>query len=227
MTYTAKATQILAEFGVEMAPGGFPVMADIRKAETCYIHHSRMPVALTAFALISPSFAKGRFPTNKLVDVVCKRWQMDPAEVVTLTTLCGQPVDGDFWTDNQVQRELFIAHLEDIVARYELYALYAHGRPAQGITLKPRGADLDDESEETKQQFARTVTEWRKAYSGLPAHKQLLSASLMWLYRGDPDKTWLSRVGAHTWHAADAIPEMRAAGILEDWAKLIALYPGW
>jgi hypothetical protein len=54
----------------------------------------------------------------------------------------------------------------------------------------------------------------------------MLVASLLWLYRGGEDKTWMARL-PKAWHAVDALVALRAAGLLEDWAKLVALYPGW
>jgi hypothetical protein len=54
----------------------------------------------------------------------------------------------------------------------------------------------------------------------------MLVASIIWLYRGGEDKTWMSGL-PRSWHAADAIVAMRDAGFFGDWALLISLYPGW
>jgi hypothetical protein len=58
------------------------------------------------------------------------------------------------------------------------------------------------------------------------AAQQMLAASIIWLYRGGKDNRWLRRVPC-TWHAADAIDEMRRRDVLTDWGCLICLYPGW
>ena len=54
----------------------------------------------------------------------------------------------------------------------------------------------------------------------------MMVATIITLYRGEPDKTWLSRL-PNTWHAADAVAVLLEAGALRDWGRLVALYPGW
>jgi hypothetical protein len=67
---------------------------------------------------------------------------------------------------------------------------------------------------------------WRADYRAMTAVQQMLAASIIWLYRGGKDNRWLRRVPC-TWHAADAIDEMRRRDVLADWGRLISLYPGW
>jgi hypothetical protein len=55
-------------------------MTDFAKAESAYVHHTRVPVAVVAMALASPTFAGGRFPKLRLVDVVARTPSMDGAE---------------------------------------------------------------------------------------------------------------------------------------------------
>ncbi len=66
----------------------------------------------------------------------------------------------------------------------------------------------------------------RADYRAMTAAQQMLAASIIWLYRGGKDNRWLRRVPC-TWHAADAIDEMRRRDALADWGRLIPLYPGW
>jgi hypothetical protein len=56
--------------------------------------------------------------------------------------------------------------------------------------------------------------------------RQMLAASIIWLYRAAKDNVWLRRVPC-TWHAGEAIACMKAAGVLGGWARHFALYPGW
>ena len=70
------------------------------------------------------------------------------------------------------------------------------------------------------------MEQWRVDYRRLSEERQMIAASIIWLYRARKDNIWLRRV-ACTWHAADAIAALSAAGALEDWARLYALYPGW
>ena len=53
---------------------------DFYEAETAYIHHSRVPVAAVGYALVSPTFAKGRFPKLTFIDLIHKRPSMDEIE---------------------------------------------------------------------------------------------------------------------------------------------------
>jgi len=70
------------------------------------------------------------------------------------------------------------------------------------------------------------MAEWRRAYKALPPVRQMMVATIIWLYRSEPDKTWLGRLPS-TWHAADAIAALQEDGALRDWGRLVALYPGW
>jgi len=51
-------------------------------------------------------------------------------------------------------------------------------------------------------------------------------ATIMTLYLQRDDKRWMVRV-PKKWHAVDGVLSLRDAGYLQDWAKLVALYPGW
>ena len=50
--------------------------------------------------------------------------------------------------------------------------------------------------------------------------------TIITLYRGERDKTWLARMPS-TWLAADAVAALQEAGALRDWGRLVGLYPGW
>ena len=51
----AETSALLDEFGMELSAGGLVVMTNFAKAENLYIHHSRVPVAVVAMALASPT----------------------------------------------------------------------------------------------------------------------------------------------------------------------------
>jgi hypothetical protein len=91
-----------------------------------------------------------------------------------------------------------------------------------GIDIRPRGVDY-----RTDQVDAAAMTDWRRAYKTLPPARQMIVATIICLYRGGADKTWLARL-PHTWYAADAIAALQGAdGALRDWGRLVVLYPGW
>jgi hypothetical protein len=54
----AATASLLESFGMELSAGGLLVMTDFAKAESAYIHHSRVPVTVVAMALASPTFAR-------------------------------------------------------------------------------------------------------------------------------------------------------------------------
>jgi hypothetical protein len=110
-----------------------------------------------------------------------------------------------------------------VVARYELDAFFLRDArlSINGIDVRPRGVDY-----RTNEVDKEAMADWRRAYNALPPVRQMMVATIIWLYRGGADKTWLTRLPS-TWHAADAVAALLAAGALRDWGRLVALYPGW
>jgi hypothetical protein len=212
---------LLESFGMELSAGGLVVMSDFAKAESAYIHHSRVPVAVVAMALASSTFARGRFPKLRLVDVVGKAPVMDDAEKHALAAVCGASVDNVPLGSRRPP--VFAAHLVDIIARYQLDAFFTRdpSRSINGIDVRPRGIDP-----RTDQVDKAAMSEWRRAFKALPPVRQMMVATIICLYRGEADKLWLARTPS-TWHAADAIAALSDAGALRDWGRLVALYPGW
>jgi hypothetical protein len=214
-------TSLLESFGIELSAGGLVVMIDFAKAENAYIHHSSVPVAVVAMAIASPTFARGRFPKLRLVDVVAKAPSMDGREQRALAAVCGANIAG---LNPRVGRApAFAAHLLDVIARHELDAFFLRDvrLSINGIDVRPRGVDY-----RTSKVDKEVMTEWRRRYKALPPARQMMVATIITLYRGEPDKTWLSRL-PNTWHAADAVAALQEAGLLRDWGRLVALYPGW
>ena len=94
-------------------------------------------------------------------------------------------------------------------------------RAVNGIDVRPRGIDW-----RTEQVDADEMREWRRRYKALPPVGQMIVVTIITLYRGERDKTWLARLPS-TWLAADAVAALLEAGALRDWGRLVALYPGW
>jgi hypothetical protein len=170
-------------------------------------------------AVASPTFARGRFPKLRLVDVVAKAPAMDSREMHALAAVCGTNIEGV----GVGRAPAFAAHLLDVIARYELNAFFVRdpSQSVSGIDVRPRGFDY-----RTHEVDKHAMAEWRRAYTTLPPVRQMMVATIIWLYRGGPDKTWLARPPS-TWHAADAVAALLGAGTLRDWGRLVALYPGW
>jgi hypothetical protein len=213
-TYTA----VLDSFGTEMVPGGIVTFTDLAKAENAYVHHTAVPAAVTAFATISPAFARGRFPEVTLADVVLKRSHMDRCEAAALAAVCGENIP------SEPHPRDFVTHLDSVIARYRMLAFYGRysAHPACfGIDVRPHG--IDWETHEAKEEGLHA---WREAYRKLRSSEQMMVATIMWLYVGRHDCGWLRHL-PHRWHAAEAINTLKASGSLGDWAKLVALYQGW
>jgi hypothetical protein len=211
----------VGEFGIELSAGGLVVMTDFAKAESAYIQNSRVPVAVVAMALASSTFARGRFPKLRLVDVVAKAPVMDGAEKRALAAVCGASVEG--LAEGSGRAPAFAAHLVDVIARYQLDAFFTRdpSRSINGIDVRPGGVDRRTDAVDPK-----AMTEWRRAIKALPPVRQMMVATIICLYRGEADKLWLARLPS-TWHAADAVAALSDAGALRDWGRLVALYPGW
>jgi hypothetical protein len=172
-------------------------------------------------AIASPTFARGRFPKLRLVDVVAKAPSMDGIEHRALAAVCGADIAG--LPEGSGRAPAFAAHLLDVIARYELNPFFTRvpDRAINGIDVRPRGIDW-----RTEQVDAEEMTEWRRRYKALPPARQMMVATIITLYRGELDTTWLTRLPS-TWLAADAVATLLEAGALRDWGRLVALYPGW
>src|SRR5262249_57109774 len=106
----------------------------------------------------------------------------------------------------------FAAHLLDVISRYQLdaFCLRDPSQSINGIDVRPRGFDY-----RTSQVDAPAMAEWRRAYKALPLSRQMMVATIIWLYRGEQDKTWLVRLPS-TWHPACPTPPPLHAAPLPD-----------
>lgn len=218
-TLHPRVQRLLDKLGLQFIAGGTIVISDIELAETCYVHHTSIPVAATAYALASPIFARGRFPKLLFLDLVSKRPGMDESEAQTLAAVCGVHINPPFWGSE----EPFAKQLLHVLDKYQLGELFEQD-PSRGhnhYAVTPRGFDSRMSTE-----LLGGLAAWRKAYRGMAPDRQIMAASIVGLYRGGSDKTWLSRV-PKTWSAVEGISTLRGTGALADWAHLVARYPGW
>lgn len=217
---TIAPDRIVGAFGVAFGPSGWPIITDLAKAENAYVHHSCAPVALIAFALSSPAFARGRFPKMRLVDLIAKRPSMDGNEAIALGKLCRADVAKTMWPVSPALA--FRLQLHHVIEEYNLEAFFGTGHPAMNsIDVRPRGIDW-----RTDQVVDAEMKAWRQSYKALRPEIQMMVATILWLYRGGPDDLWMKRLPC-AWHAADAVALLRDKDMLSDWGRLVALYPGW
>lgn len=74
-----------------MAFGIFAIQQRSAAVSGGYIHHSRVPVAMIAFAAVDPQAASDLSPGYKLIDLIDKIPSHDGFEYTALAQLCGAP----------------------------------------------------------------------------------------------------------------------------------------
>ena len=117
---------------------------------------------------------------------------------------------------------VFFAQLRDTIARHRLGALFVfNGEGEHHRAMVPRGYHR-----ETGAVIEAEMMRWRADYRALAPERQMLAATVVWLYRHGADSTWLRRVPC-TWGAAEALHYLRDAGALSHWQRLVTSCPGW
>lgn len=183
-------------------------------------HHQDLPEPLDVIrlSLASVDAARDRFPGYRLTRLVGARLDLDEVDIGHFSDILGvdllRPVLG-------VLRP-FDFHLREVIARYDLDTLFRdEGHAPYHHAIRPTGYDFYRD-----EVIPTGMEQWRADYRHMSDARQMMAASIVWLYRAGKDNVWLRRVPC-TWHAADAIACLNAAGALDDWARLYALYPGW
>ena len=174
------------------------------------------PLEVIRLSLESIDAARARFPGYRLTRLA--RLELDEIDVGRLSSVFGIDLRR---SAPDVSRP-FDDHLRKMIDRYGLGALFRDdGHAPYHHAIRPTGYDFYRD-----EVIPEGMEKWRADYREMSEERQMLAASVMWLYRARKDRVWLRRVPC-TWQAADAIVCMNAAGALVDWARLYALYPGW
>jgi hypothetical protein len=176
------------------------------------------PLAVMQLALRSPGEAKVRFPNYRFSRLVASRLQLEDLDRESFSGILDLgPVNLSI-----EQRRPFDYQLRHVITRYGLQSLFGDDGPGPyHHAIRPTGYDFHSDTV-----IPTAMERWRADYRGMPGHHQMLAASIIWLYRGRKDNCWLRRVPC-TWHAADALYDLRSAGAIADWAWLFVLCPGW
>ncbi|MFD2249576.1 hypothetical protein FHS82_004028 [Pseudochelatococcus lubricantis] len=177
-----------------------------------------IPLSVLALSLSEPEKSAKEYPDYRLSALVVERLDMDDDEIAKLASLtcCTPP---GFAVGSAPD---FEQHLRELIAQYGLYPLFQDDGPGRfHHAIRPSGYDYDADKVE-----ATGMENWRAFYRGMSAERQMLAASIIWLYRGRKDNRWLRRVPC-TWNATEAILKLRSNGMLSGWGRLIMLYPGW
>jgi hypothetical protein len=176
------------------------------------------PLQVIRLSLESANAARERFSGYRLTRLVGARLELDDVDMGRLSDVIGidllRPVAG-------VLRP-FDWHLRQVIENYRLSALFSDdGHAPYHHAIRPTGYDFHCD-----EVIPIGMQRWRADYREMSDERQMIAASIVWLYRAGKDNVWLRRVPC-TWHAADAITCMKAADVLADWARLYAFYPGW
>jgi hypothetical protein len=173
--------------------------------------------ALLSLASSDPSKAKERFPDYRLTRLVLTRFDMDDAEASVFIDLTEATAP-----ETVLGGTPFNDHLRTSIDRFALTDLFCDDGPGRHHqAIRPTGYDYYVDAMD-----AAAMGKLRADYRAMSPAQQMFAATIIWLYRGGKDNRWLRRVPC-TWHAVDAIGEMRRSGILADWGILVSLYPGW
>jgi hypothetical protein len=176
------------------------------------------PLEVIRLALISAGAAREQFPGYRLTRLVEARLELNEIDMIWLSDILGY----DLLRSVEGALRPFDYHLRNVIDSCDLGALFTDdGYAPYHHAIRPAGYDFDRD-----EVIPTGMEKWRADYRALPDSKQMMAASIVWLYRAGKDNVWLRRVPC-TWHAADALACLRDADALEDWARLYALYPGW
>ncbi|MDP9523607.1 hypothetical protein [Pseudomonas putida] len=223
--YSAEAYTLLNELGIFKSSTGEWAFIDMKTVSSCYIHHSRTPVAVAAYAAIDPIFAAGRIPNYALVDLIVKIPFMDAAEYTALAIICG--AEPPLFPSAAQRGEIFGETAWKIVNDYGLESCFTQVRPygdeGRHYTMRPQGFDYNH-----SEPIPELLKAMRKAYRSMEPVQQIMVLTLLHLYRGERDKVFLIGGCPTKIAAAEALKILRQDGeALRIWAHLVSHYAGW
>jgi hypothetical protein len=170
--------------------------------------------ALLSLALSDPRKARDRFPDYRLTRLVLTRLDMDDVEASVFIDLTEATAP-----ETVLGGAPFNDHLRTSIDRFALTDLFCHDGPGRHHqAIRPTGYDYYVGAVD-----AAAMEKWRADYRAMSPAQQMFAATII---RGGKDNRWLRRVPC-TWHAVDAVGEMRRSDILADWGILVSFYPGW
>jgi len=221
------ALTLLDRIGVRKG-NGYWAVPDPEKTSCAYIHHSTMPTALCAYAVVDPGFAKKRLPSYKLTDLAHKIPSMDWVELSALAMVCVAPAPGNSYEACANALGLAVWY---IVHTYELDACFErverpYGDAGEHYCLRPRGFDWATGGDTPLPDVLRAM---RKAYRAMDPLRQVMVLSILHLYLSRDDKHFLLGGCPTKIHAADAVAILHDHGgtALADWGRMLSNYSAW
>jgi len=225
--YVNQAKGLLSDIGVHQPSAGVWAFTNVQTVSHSYIHHSREPVALAAYAAVNATFAAGRFPDWALVDMVDKVPCMDGIEHTALAMVCGASIPT--FPSASERGNIFGQAVWGIVEAYSLEGCFerverAWGSPGWHYNLRPRGFNWSGDQELNSE----SMKDMRKSYRAMSPLQQVMVLTIMHLYCQGKDKTYLTGGCPTKIHAAAAMDILRSDGpALSDWGNMVTHYAGW
>ncbi|HDS1815835.1 TPA: hypothetical protein QEM96_000451 [Pseudomonas putida] len=223
--YVDDAFALIIELGAHKTSVGTWAFTDMQTASSCHIHHSRLPVAVAAYAAIDTIFAAGRIPNYSLVDLVTKVCCMDATELTALAIICG--AEPPLFPSAAQRGEIFGETAWQIVNDYGLESCFKQVRPygdeGRHYTMRPQGFDYDH-----SEPIPEALKAMRKSYRAMEPVQRIMVLTLLNLYLQQSDKIFLTGGCPTKISAAEALKVLRQDGqALKTWAHLVSHYAGW
>lgn len=166
------------------------------------------PLALIELAVRFPEAARERFPAYRLTRLVASRLELDDVDISQLAAILRTGTIQPSLDDPRP----FDHQLRYVIHRYSLESLFSDDGPGTyHHVIRPTGYDFHHDAV-----IPAGMEQWRADYRAMSDERQMLAASIIWLYRAGKDNRWLRRVPC-TWQAADAVSHMHSTGVLVDW----------
>jgi len=163
-----------------------------------------------------PDAATSLLDEMRLEDLVLSLLSLDIDEAAQMNSLA------DANTPFERSPECFHETLQQALRQLRLSKLFARTHDGEHHrSIRPAAYD-----ERTGEHYPEEMALWRTDFRAMPPEKQMMVATIVWLYRAGPDSIWLRRVPC-TWRASEALHYMCDTGCLDVWLQLIARYPGW
>nr|WP_315591692.1 hypothetical protein [uncultured Cupriavidus sp.] len=173
---------------------------------------------VTAVTWGSPpqDFATPYLDGMRLEDLVLRLLDLDIEEAARLNTLA----DPDSPFERSPKR--FHETLQQTIGQLQLFKLFARIDGGE----YHRSVCPAAYNERTGEHYAEEMARWRADFRAMSPEQQMMTTTIVWMYRSGPDSIWLRRVPC-TWKASEALHYMRDTGCLALWLQLVARYPGW
>src|SRR3984957_8783676 len=173
-------------------------------------------VAAAQRGLLPESAVTSRLDEMRLEDLVLRLLDLDIEEAARLDALADP--------DSPFERgpERFYDTLQKAIWQLQLFKLFARTHDGEyHRSICPAAYN-----ERTGEHYAEEMARWRANCRAMSPEQQMMTTTIVWMYRSGPDSIWLRRVPC-TWKASEALHYMHDTGCLALWLQLVARYPGW